>query len=211
MQRFPPYIIRPMAEADIPAVVAIDRMSFPTPWPASSYHYEINQNRRSFYYVLLRPSGGTRPESGRPGWRSWLRPGLSCPRASSVTGYVGLRLERGHSHISTLAVHPDWRGRGLGEVLLYTVIRQTLDLGLARVTLEVRASNVVAQQLYLKYGFRFTGIEPGYYRSGEDAWLMEAQVSGPEYAARLAQLGQALSERVRQAAPEFGQEAGDRV
>jgi ribosomal-protein-alanine N-acetyltransferase len=211
MQRFLPYIIRPMAQADIPAVVAIDRMSFPNPWPASSYQYEINENRRSFYYVLLRPSPQDQQAIERPGWRAWLRPGLGTPRTSLVIGYVGLRLEGGHTHISTIAVHPDWRGRGLGEALLWTAIRQTLDLGLARVTLEVRTTNVVAQGLYLKYGFSLIGIERGYYRGGEDAWLMEAHVGGPDYRARLAQFEQVLSTRLRQAPPESGQKADDGV
>jgi ribosomal-protein-alanine N-acetyltransferase len=202
MQRFSPYTIRPMAQADIPAVVAIDRMSFSSPWPASSYAYELNQIRRSFYYVLLRPpSAPPKPYTER-GWRAWLR---GSTRESLVTGYVGLRLEDGHTHISTLAVHPAWRGRGLGEVLLLTSIQQTLDLRVAQVTLEVRASNYVAQRLYIKYGFHFTGVQPGYYRTGEDAWLMEAKLSGPEYSARLAKLSSALQERVELQANGVGQ------
>lgn len=211
MERFFPYTIRPMEQADIPAVMAIDRLSFSFPWPASSYLYEIKQNTRSFYYVLLKPPVSQACMGAGQGWRVW-RSGKTEGRGESrVIGYVGLRVEERHTHISTLAVHPDWRGRGLGEALLLTALEQTLNLRLDRVTLEVRVSNYVAQRLYIKYGFRIVSIYKSYYLDGEDAWLMQAEIGTPEGRAQLAELGRALEERLRLQAVSIGQDTDPAV
>jgi ribosomal-protein-alanine N-acetyltransferase len=194
-QQILPYTIRPMDPADIPAVVAIDRLSFPTPWPASSYAYELNHSKQSFYYTLLKPATTSVAPSG-PRWHRWWRGLFDQPEEKRVIGYVGLRLQDGEAHISTIAVHPDWRGKGLGELLLLTAMEKALELGVSRVTLEVRASNWVAQHLYRKYGLHFKGVRRGYYRDGEDAWLMGVAVDGDAYRARLVELRQALKERL---------------
>jgi ribosomal-protein-alanine N-acetyltransferase len=190
------YTIRPMELGDIPTVVAIDRLSFPSPWAASSYAYEIKHRNTSFYYVLLKPdaSDGPYPEQG---WRRWLHsvPGLG-KQESRVIGYLGLRLCGSETHISTIAVHPDWRGKGLGEFLLLTALEQSLKMAFDKVTLEVRPSNQVAQKLYRKYRFRFTGVHAGYYRDGEDAWLMTAEIGQDTYRARLAELRRNLEPRL---------------
>jgi ribosomal-protein-alanine N-acetyltransferase len=195
MQELLPYTIRPMEPGDIPTVVAIDRLSFPTPWSVSSYAYELKHRHTSFYYVLLKPA----PNDSKPaqGWRRWLYSvtGLA-ERQSPVIGYVGFRLREAGVHISTIAVHPEWRGNGLGELLLLTAIEQILAMRLRLATLEVRASNQVAQRLYRKYGFHFTGVEQGYYRDGEDAWLMSVEVDRDGYCSHLAQLRQALKKRL---------------
>lgn len=193
MQRPLPYTIRPMEPGDVSTVVAIDRLSFPTPWSASSYLYELNHRDRSFYHVLLKP---TTDEIAPPerGWRSRLRGMVGLQAESRVIGYVGLRLlNRGtEAHISTIAVHPNWRGNGLGELLLLTAMEQALESKVSIVSLEVRPSNQVAQRLYRKYGFRFMGVRQGYYRDGEDAWLMEVEVKRDAYRRQLAELRQRL-------------------
>lgn len=191
-----PYTIRPMELGDIPMVAAIDRLSFPTPWPASSYAYELKHRNASFYYVLLKPDANDEPHSEQ-GWRRWLLsvPGLG-KQESRVIGYLGLRLCGSETHISTIAVHPDWRGRGLGEFLLLTALEQSLEMEFGAVTLEVRPSNQVAQHLYRKYGFRFTGVHAGYYRDGEDAWLMAVEIDRDAYRTRLAELRRNLELRL---------------
>jgi ribosomal-protein-alanine N-acetyltransferase len=192
-----PYTIRPMQPGDIPTVVAIDQLSFPTPWSASSYAYELRNNKVSSYYVLLKPTtgGAALPKQG---WRQWLLGVMSLSgRESPVIGYVGFRLRGPDSHISTIAVHPDWRGNGLGELLLLTALEEVLAQGRRSVTLEVRASNHMAQQMYRKYGFRFTGVHQGYYQDGEDAWLMAASLDAVRTRTRLAELRQALETRLR--------------
>jgi ribosomal-protein-alanine N-acetyltransferase len=209
------YSIRPMEMGDIPTVVAIDRLSFPTPWSASSYAYELKHRNTSFFYVLLEPSsnGGSHPEKG---WRRWLHSATGLGQQKSrVIGYMGLRLRDSGSHISTIAVHPDWRGNGLGELLLLTAIEQSAEMGFDVMTLEVRPSNQVAQRLYRKYGFRFTGVYEGYYRDGEDAWLMTVEIGRDIYRTRLVELRRALEKQLgypaqrRNAAPHIGQKEAD--
>jgi ribosomal-protein-alanine N-acetyltransferase len=203
-----PYEIRPMEPGDVAAVAAIERLSFPTPWPASSFLYELSHTTRSSYHVLLRREMGGAARSGR-GWHRWLRGVMDRPAESRVIGYVGFRFQRTNAHISTIAVHPDCRGKGLGELLLLTALEKALELGCGVVSLEVRASNRVARNLYRKYGFRFTHVHRGYYRDGEDAWLMEAEVDRGIYRARLARLRQALEARLRRERAHIGQNDGD--
>ena len=205
MSRSLPYTIRSMAAADVPTVVAIERISFPTPWRPSSFLYELNHNPRSFYYVLLKPETPP-PATPRRGWRRWLRGATGFQNESRVIGYMGFRLRPTEAHISTIAVHPEWRGRGLGELLLLTAMEQGLELGVDTVTLEVRPSNQVAQRLYRKYGFRFTDIRRGYYRDGEDAWLMKVEVNRDIYQRRLTGLRQALEIRLRGPQADAGQD-----
>jgi ribosomal-protein-alanine N-acetyltransferase len=194
MQEPWPYSIRPMEPGDIPSVVAIDRLSFPTPWSASSYAYELKHRNSSFFYVLLKLDSAEDSPPER-GWRRWLHSATGL-RQSRVIGYVGIRLRDAGTHISTIAIHPDWRGNGLGELLLLTVIEQSTRMERGIVTLEVRPSNKTAQRLYQKYGFRFTGIHEGYYRDGENAWLMAVEIDRKIYRKRLAELRQALEERL---------------
>jgi ribosomal-protein-alanine N-acetyltransferase len=89
-----------------------------------------------------------------------------------LLGYVGFRILKHTAHVATLAVHPEWRGRGIGEYLLLVAITEGLTEGKRRVTLEVRPSNRAAQALYRKLGFERTGIRRAYYRNGEDGWIM---------------------------------------
>jgi len=191
-----PYITRPMKPDDIPSVVAIDRLSFPTPWPPSAYAYELNYARDSQYYVLLRP-GSPKDEGKKPKWRHWLRSSVGVQRdTKDVIGYLGTRLREQSVHISTIAVHPDWRRKGLGELLLLLAMERGIELEAPKITLEVRPSNTIAQSLYRKYGFRFTGTHRGYYRDGEDAWLMAVDIANESYRRRLAVLRQGLEKRL---------------
>ncbi len=204
------YTIRPMEQGDIPAVAAIERLSFPTPWPASSFSYELNRRPASFYYVLLRPATDESAPVER-GWRRWLR-GVTDPlRESRVIGYVGFRLRPVGAHISTIAVHPDWRRKALGKLLLLTAMEKALELGVRKISLEVRPSNRVAQHLYHKYGFRLRSVRRGYYRDGEDAWLMEVEVGSEACRARLAELRRMLTAQIHFQRVGVGQNGGDTI
>ena len=203
-----PYTTRPMEPDDVSTVIAIEHLSFPTPWLASSFLYELSQSQRSHYYVLLKPETDCTAPAGL-GWRRWLRNVTSSPDRNRIIGYVGFRAQHAEAHISTIAVHPDWRGRGLGELLLLTAMEKGLELEISVVTLEVRPSNQVAQRLYRKYGFRFTDIRRGYYRDGEDAWLMKVEVNRDIYQRRLTGLRQALEIRLRGPQADVGQNDGD--
>jgi ribosomal-protein-alanine N-acetyltransferase len=173
-------MVEPMRLVDIEAVLDIDRLSFPLPWSASSYRYELTQNAHSYFFVALAPQSGA--AAPRAGWRERLSDLLrSSPEAAApprlVVGYAGFWYIVDEAHISTIAVHPDWRGQGAGEQLLVAVLERALDLNAVQATLEVRVSNTRAQNLYRKYGFEEVGRRRRYYRdNGEDALLMTAEL-----------------------------------
>jgi ribosomal-protein-alanine N-acetyltransferase len=209
-----PYTIRLMEPGDVPAVITIERASFPTPWHASSFLYELRHNTRSFFYTLLKPASQPSPDEladAEQGWLRRLRGVLRPPDEHRVIGYVGLRSQSTDAHISTIAVHPEWRDRGLGELLLLTAMEKAVELDAGTVSLEVRPSNQVAQHLYRKYGFRFTGVHRGYYQDGEDAWLMSVRLRQDMYLGRLAELRCALEARLSLSGDGVGQNNGDKL
>lgn len=136
-----------MTLADIPGVRELDRLSFPTPARAGVFEHELVQNNIAYYQVLGAGDG--------------------------LVGFAGFWLIADEIHVSTIATHPAWRGRGLGELLLLNLLFQAYTLPANMATLEVRRSNLVAQALYRKYRFEEVGTRPRYYRdTGEDALLL---------------------------------------
>lgn len=210
------FTVRPMTLADIPAVMEIERASFPLPWSEQAYRYELLKNTNAYFIVAQAglPRQMNETIAGRPiapesrGWLERLlgfRPPLrSSPEdapaddSSTITGYAGMWMFADEAHVSTIASHPAWRGRGVGELLLLSLMREAERRAAIFVTLEVRVSNTVAQNLYLKYGFEETGLRKRYYRdNGEDALIMTVQhFQRPEYKQRLADLEQALQRRL---------------
>jgi ribosomal-protein-alanine N-acetyltransferase len=91
----------------------------------------------------------------------------------SIVGYAGIWIMTDESHITTIASHPHVRGRGVGEFLLVALIHRSIEIGARWMTLEVRATNGVAQNLYRKYTFKEMGVRRRYYSdNGEDALVM---------------------------------------
>jgi ribosomal-protein-alanine N-acetyltransferase len=196
-----PYLIEPMRWEDVPAVMDIERESFPLPWSSYTYRHELTENKHSHYIVAR----SRMPETNRrTWWKQLLRLG-TLP----IVGYGGFWLITDEAHISTLAVANKHRGKGLGELLLAHMIEQATSMNAAMVTLEVRVSNHVAQNLYQKYGFVITGTRPRYYRDNEeDAHIMTVErIASPEYQKRLADLQATLWSRLREAAQPAGQKA----
>jgi ribosomal-protein-alanine N-acetyltransferase len=139
-----------MAAEDIPAVHAIESASFPTPWPPYAFRQELETNRMAHYLVV------------RAGGR--------------VVGYAGTWLMVDEAHVTTFAVLPAYRRRGIGGLLLCELLDLAADLGAAVVTLEVRLSNASARRLYQQFGFRPVGVRPRYYSDdGEDALIMTTE------------------------------------
>jgi ribosomal-protein-alanine N-acetyltransferase len=181
-----PVSVGPMTVDDIARVMEIDTLSFPLPWSPTSYRYELTQNPNSHFVVAV--AGGSpansapkEPESlvDRLKPSHWFRPQSPAapPPGRQIVGYGGFWFIIDEAHISTIAVHPDWRGQGVGENLFVAMLEQALDLGAQSVTLEVRVSNAAAQALYHKYEFEQTGRRKRYYRdNGEDALLMTARL-----------------------------------
>ena len=183
-------VLRPMRVGDIPQVMEVDQLSFPTPWPLNTYHYEITQNRNSWMFVVSQPS--LISENGR-GLGNLIKRLLAPQRSEQVMGYSGCWHVVDETHISTIAVHPSWRRHRIGELLVWSMIRQGIRNGANMVTLEVRVSNIVAQTLYRKYGFEIVGVRKGYYRDNqEDAYMMTAKPLDEAYRLRLLEQGREL-------------------
>jgi ribosomal-protein-alanine N-acetyltransferase len=140
-----------MAVSDLDQVSDIERASFPTPWTRAAFCYEIEQNKVARCTVLR----------GRRG----------------VVGYLCL-WEIGHEiHITNLAVHPEWRRRGVARRLLAAALAGGVARGVTLAFLEVRPSNTRALALYESLGFQVIGRRNGYYfDTGEDALVMEARL-----------------------------------
>lgn len=139
-----------MTSADLDAVMAIEKASFAYPWSPRFFLQELQvECARSFLAEV----------NGR------------------IVGYILFWLLVDAIDIHNVAVHSEFRRRGIGRLLLDKVILEARRRGSTRVTLEVRRSNVVAQRLYESIGFVTTGIRKGYYSDdGEDALAMALQL-----------------------------------
>ncbi len=175
---------------DIAQVMEVEQQSFPTIWPPTAFKREIQQNRRGRYLVAVRRrEGASQGEEepplirSQPGGLGRLVGGLrhildgeETPpeeRNELVVGFVGVWLQIEEAHIVTLAVRDDYRRRGVGELLLITIIETARLAGQEVVTLECRVSNAAALRLYEKYGFRRVGIRSRYYSDDqEDAYAL---------------------------------------
>jgi ribosomal-protein-alanine N-acetyltransferase len=151
-------IIRPMLRSDVPIVATLEREIYPQPWSARVFFDELGHANRSYLVVT---------------------------DAGDVVGYGGLMLVEADAHITTLAVAQALRRRKLGTRLLLALVERAVALGARHLTLEVRATNSDAQQLYERFGFAPVGKRKGYY-AGEDAIVMWAlDIDAEEYAVRL--------------------------
>ncbi|WP_029452740.1 ribosomal protein S18-alanine N-acetyltransferase [Clostridium algidicarnis] len=138
--------ISPMTYEDIDDVLAISFLSFPISWSRESFLTELENNFS--YYVVAKSD-------------------------DVIVGFGGTWIIIDESHITNIAVHPSFRGIGIGELILKSLI----DLGkphfISSMTLEVRASNVVAISLYNKFDFKEEGRRKRYYEdNGEDALIL---------------------------------------
>jgi [ribosomal protein S18]-alanine N-acetyltransferase len=142
-----PIVIEDMGIDDIDAVQVVERASFAVPWPANAFRHELTQNKNAYYLV--------------------------AKEGDHIVGYAGLWLSLDEAHITTFAVLPEYRRRKIGERMLVAVFDRAGKLGAEWLTLEVRASNIGAQKLYEKYGFRPAGVRRRYYSdNNEDAIIM---------------------------------------
>jgi [ribosomal protein S18]-alanine N-acetyltransferase len=179
-------VIETMAIDDLPAVHAIEEASFQTPWPPHAYRSELESNRLAHYLVAR--------------------------MGDTLVAYGGMWLMVDEAHITTFAVHPAWRRRGIGERLLLAFLDFAVDQRAREATLEVRLSNLAARRLYEKYGFRPVGLRPRYYSDNhEDALIMTTEpLDTRMMRSRIERLRTALDEAPAPAAPEArGDDEGD--
>ena len=169
-----------MALGDIPQVMDIERESFPTMWPQTTYRKEL-KNKLALYLVAYEPvsephdAPATKPLQPNTGIRGLLRRLFSpVPTTQErILGLVGLWCMMGEGHIVTIAVREAYRRQGIGELLLVAIMDTAQDAGQDGVTLEYRVSNHDARKMYEKYGFMQVGVRARYYSDNqEDAVLM---------------------------------------
>ena len=144
-------IICPMSESDLDQVLSIESVSFPRPW-----------NREHFLAELESPHAF---------------PLVAMTGEQQVAGYICPMLVVDEGHILDVAVHPAFRGHGIGRLLVEKVMQECSERGAEYISLEVRTSNTPAISLYSALGFIETGVRKRYYENGEDALIMEYQFS----------------------------------
>ena len=144
-----PLVIAAMDDADIKEVLRIEQQSFSTTWPSNAFYQELHDNKLAHYYV------------GRSN--------------GNIVAYGGIWVILEDSHVTTIAVSPEARGRKYGEMMLLHLLDEAITRGASWMTLEVRESNTVAQGLYRKYGFTTVSTRKGYYSdNNENALVMWA-------------------------------------
>jgi [ribosomal protein S18]-alanine N-acetyltransferase len=144
--------VRRMTEEDLDTVMALESVSFQSPWSRTHFLSEL-QSTMSFPLVVASGEG-------------------------VVLGYICPMLVLDEGQILNVAVRPDCRGQGIGRLLIDTGIREFRVRGASFVALEVRPSNTAAVSLYAGSGFIAKGRRKAYYENGEDALLMEYEVNG---------------------------------
>ncbi|OPX84522.1 MAG: ribosomal-protein-alanine N-acetyltransferase [Pelotomaculum sp. PtaB.Bin104] len=127
-------------------VLEIERSSYAAPWSRQVFFSEI-QNKFAHYIVAMND-------------------GL-------VVGYIGMWLILDEAQVTNIAVHPSYRSKNIGRMLMLEMTKRAVLRGINRMTLEVRPSNLAARHLYTTMGFIEKGIRKRYYTdNNEDAIIM---------------------------------------
>jgi len=173
------YVIRPMKYEDIPQVAQIDREAFPGEWVFRSQSaYKQDLDNPSIRYVVACKKKEVSESGGQAMQKvPWFKRLLSYERrlntSEDIVGFSGFWMMMQEAHIIAIGVRDGYRRVGIGEGLLIATIELAQMLNANVVTLEVRASNKIAQELYKKHGFQVVGRRLRYYSSdGEDAIIM---------------------------------------
>ncbi|HNW92136.1 MAG TPA: ribosomal protein S18-alanine N-acetyltransferase [bacterium] len=146
--------LRLMTVADLDAVLAIENAVFTSPWPRDGFLRDLEINPFAHCHVL-------------------------CDGAM-IIGYVDYWVIQNEAHISTVATHPDHRRTGVAAELMRFGIADMKAKGVGVITLEVRQSNLPAQELYRTLGFRTLGLRKKYYQDNrEDAVVMALDLNPP--------------------------------
>ena len=196
--------VRFMRREDVDRVVHIDREAFPTEWPPTNFTRELD-NRLAYYIVACEglpvspPAPKPATDNHTAGIMEWLRHLFSekqkkpVEQRERIAGYAGMWILADEAHIMSIASLLECRRKGVGEALLIALFDLAVQHRARILTLEVRVSNIVAQNLYLKFGFQKTGVRKAYYLDNrEDALIMSTDYIGlPESRERLRQLTEA--------------------
>lgn len=140
-----------MTNKDVNGVFNISNACFSMPWSIESIEGEINNPLAK--YIVARDED-----------------------SNLVVGFVGIWIVVGEGNITNIAVHPDYRGNGIGDKLLSSLINLCYDLNCSLINLEVRESNYKAQNLYKKFGFNIDGIRKGYYEDNKENAILMSKI-----------------------------------
>lgn len=140
-----PYI-RKMTPEDLEQVIAIDQVSFSLPWPPRSFRFELTDN---------------------PASRCWVAE-VDGRVAGMLVGWMIVD----EIHIATIATHPDFRRRGIGQALLAHTLQAAMEEGAISSFLEVRESNDAALEMYRKFGYVESGRREGYYKDNDESAIL---------------------------------------
>ena len=135
------------SDADLEAILEIDRVSFPAPWTRAMYEDERRHPDRSFLGVWKSPDG-------------------------AVAGYISFWVVADEVHINNVAVRPEARTRGIGRCLVEFAMRHGASRGAVTVLLDVRSANQAARRLYERLGFLPVAVRRGYYAHPPDDALV---------------------------------------
>ena len=139
--------------ADLDGVIAIEQLSFNNPTTREWYESELQRPEICYVFVVRTPE-------------------------APVAGFCAFWKVVDQIHINNLAIHPEWRQRGLGKLLLARVLEEATSLGAPHATLEVRRSNEPARRLYEGAGFELTGVRTSYYTGPIEDALILSRVGG---------------------------------
>ena len=137
--------IHKLEESFLDGIDEIERATFKDPWSKKSYEAEISNSVAVYRVITVE---------------------------NEVVAYGGFWQIFDEGHITNVAVKKEFRQKGLGTLLMHALIKEAREKEIHSMTLEVRLSNINAQKLYEKFGFKSAGVRPKYYSDGEDAVIM---------------------------------------
>lgn len=179
-----------MLEA-LPAIVELDRLCFGQLWTAEGYQREL-MSPNSVLLGLSAPPEYPLEAQNAPETLSLV------PSKLMGLGCFWAILEE--AHITIVAIHPDYRTQGLGQLLMLGLLKAACDRDLERATLEVRASNLSAVSLYEKFGFAVAGRRRRYYKDPEEDALIlwRGGLQLPEFQQKLLDWERQIRDRLAQ-------------
>jgi len=140
--------IRPIQSADIAQIAEIEKLCFAMPWSEESIRKDVEENVVACWLVMDDGEG-------------------------KVLAYAAMWFVLDEAHVCNVAVHPDFRGKGYGKAIFGALVETAKKNSMSLMELEVRRSNIVAQNLYHSFGFIDVGYRKRYYEDNkEDALLM---------------------------------------
>lgn len=135
-----------MSPEHLDQVFEIEQESYPAPWSRQVFSSEIKNSFAHYIVAIVN---------------------------EQVAGYGGMWLVLEEAQITNVAVHPDYRMKNIGKMLMMELIRRAALMGIFKLTLEVRPSNLIARHLYTTMGFIEKGLRKKYYTdNNEDAIIM---------------------------------------